>query len=402
MIYFTMKEELTVRKWIGIVVFFALASFHINAQNEMSSRKFLTEKQQSLISIAALTARGDLKALKPSLNKGLEAGLTVNQIKESIVHLYAYCGFPRSIRGLQTFMEVLDERKAEGINDTSGAEASPIEDKRSKYERGKEVLEKLTGVPQESSKTGYSVFAPEIEIFLKEHLFADIFERDVLTYAERELVTISVISSIGKAEPMLRSHMNICLNVGITPEQLQQFVTVLKTTLGKKGAKAAQKVLDEVLSATIMVGCNNESKTGNNPAVEVENDIFPKGDLIANNNFTGKAWLNMLITDKEKFDLTVGKVLFESGARTNWHSHPGGQILLCTKGKGYYQEKGKPIQLLNVGDVVEIFPDVVHWHGAAHDTEFEHIAISSQQSKGSVVWLEPVTDEEYNYNVTAR
>ena len=99
-------------------------------------------------------------------------------------------------------------------------------------------------------RTGYSAFAPEIEIFLKEHLFADIFERDVLTYVERELVTISVISSIGKAEPMLRSHMNICLNLGVTKEQLQQFVTVIKTTLGKKEAKAAQKVLNEVLSVS--------------------------------------------------------------------------------------------------------------------------------------------------------
>ena len=218
----------------------------MNAQNDV---KFLTKKQQSLISIAAITAAGDLEALKPSLNKGLDAGLTINQIKESLVHLYAYCGFPRSIRGLQTFMEVLNERKAQGINDVSGAEASPIEDERSKYDRGKDILGELIGVPQDGPRTGYSAFAPEIEIFLKEHLFADIFERDILTYAERELVTISVISSIGKAEPMLRSHMNICLNVGITPEQLQQFVSVIESAIGKKEAKAAQQVLDDVLAA---------------------------------------------------------------------------------------------------------------------------------------------------------
>ena len=80
-----------------------------------------------------------------------------------------------------------------------------------------------------------------------EHLFADIFERDVLTYAERELVTVSVISSIGNAEPMLRSHLAICLNVGLTPEQLQQFVDISKSTIGKKEAKSAQKVLDGVI-----------------------------------------------------------------------------------------------------------------------------------------------------------
>ena len=241
-----MQKEIPAIKWIGIAIIFGLTSFQMNAQNDV---KFLTKKQQNLISIAAITAAGDLEALKPSLNKGLDAGLTINQIKESLVHLYAYCGFPRSIRGLQTFMEVLNERKAQGINDVSGAEASPIEDERSKYERGKDILGELIGVPQDGPRTGYSAFAPEIEIFLKEHLFADIFERDILTYAERELVTISVISSIGKAEPMLRSHMNICLNVGITPEQLQQFVSVIESAIGKKEAKAAQQVLDDVLAA---------------------------------------------------------------------------------------------------------------------------------------------------------
>jgi alkylhydroperoxidase/carboxymuconolactone decarboxylase family protein YurZ len=182
------------------------------------------------------------------LNEGFDAGLTINQIKEAIVHLYAYCGFPRSIRGLQTFMEVLNERKAKGINDVLGAEASPIKEERSKYERGREILGKLTGTTQVEPKTGYSAFAPEIDIFLKEHLFADIFERDVLTYSERELVTVSVLSSIGGVEPMLRSHLNICLNVGLSPEQLQQFVNTIKSTAGKKEAKAAQKILNEVLN----------------------------------------------------------------------------------------------------------------------------------------------------------
>jgi 4-carboxymuconolactone decarboxylase len=234
---------------IIIGLLFAIICFSgvLNAQNTLESNKTLTVKQQSIVTIAALTAKGDLLNLKPALNSGLEAGLTVNQIKEVLVHLYAYCGFPRSIRGLQTFMEVLDERKAKGINDILGAEASSIQDERSKYDRGKENLEKLTGMPQTGPQTGYAAFAPIIEIFLKEHLFAAIFERDVLIFAERQLVTISVLSTIGGAEPMLRSHLNICLNVGLTPEQLQHFVNIIKSTLGKKEAKAAQKVLDEVL-----------------------------------------------------------------------------------------------------------------------------------------------------------
>ncbi len=149
----------------------------------------------------------------------------------------------------------------------------------------------------------------------------------------------------------------------------------------------------------ILVSCSDNSKKENNTALTANDQtqtMFPKGNLIENDYFNGEAWLNMLVTDRENFDVSIGNVLFKPGVRTNWHSHPGGQILLCTKGKGYYQEKGKPIQLLNASDVVEILPDIVHWHGAKPDSEFEHIAISTQQSKGAVVWLEPVADEEYN------
>jgi 4-carboxymuconolactone decarboxylase len=240
-------KKLTIATLIVLILAVGLFSFKLSAQNNPIEIMSLNPAEQSIVAIAALTAKGDLSRLKTELNAGLDAGLTINQIKEVMVHLYAYCGFPRSIRGLQTFMEVLEDRKARGIKDAPGAEASPIQDERSKYERGREILGKLTGAPQDGPKTGYSAFAPTIDVFLKEHLFADIFERDVLTYSERELVTVSVLSSIGGAEPMLRSHLTICLNVGLTPEQLQQFVNIIKSTIGKKESKATRKILDEVL-----------------------------------------------------------------------------------------------------------------------------------------------------------
>ncbi|UPZ14394.1 carboxymuconolactone decarboxylase family protein [Flavobacterium humidisoli] len=234
-------------KTLSILIMIVFACAEGNSQTDQNQS--LSRQQQAIVKIGALTAKGDLVKLKTELNKGLDAGLTVNQIKETLVHLYAYCGFPRSIRGLQTFMAVLEERKAKGITDTIGVEASPIKDERSKYERGKAVLAELTKASQDGPKTGYSAFAPEIDVFLKEHLFADIFERDVLTYSERELVTVSVIATIGDAEPMLQSHLNICLNLGLTPKQLQEFVEIIKTTIGGKEASAAQKVLSEVLKA---------------------------------------------------------------------------------------------------------------------------------------------------------
>lgn len=232
----------------SIVLALSFISIHLNAQTVMPTDQKLTTKQQSIVAIAALTAKGDLLNLNTELNTGLDAGLTANEIKEILIHLYAYCGFPRSIRGLQTFMEVLNERKAKGIEDEWGVDASPINDERSKYDRGKANLEKLIGRPLNEPQTGYAAFAPTIEVFLKEHLFADIFDRDVLTFADRELVTISVISAIGGAEPMLKSHLAICLNLGLSPQQLNGFISILKSTIGKKEAKDAQLVLNEVLS----------------------------------------------------------------------------------------------------------------------------------------------------------
>ncbi|RAJ05538.1 alkylhydroperoxidase/carboxymuconolactone decarboxylase family protein YurZ [Chitinophaga skermanii] len=203
----------------------------------------LTPQQRNLVSVAATTAKGDLPKLAVQLNKALDAGLTVNQLKEAIVHLYAYCGFPRSIRGLQTLMTVLEDRKAKGITDKWGNPASPITDNRSKYDRGRDILAKLSGTSASSPKAAYAVFSPEIEVFLKEHLFADLFERDVLNYTERELVTISVLSSIGGVEPMLKSHLGICLHIGLTPMQLQDFVKVIAGTIGEEDAKATEEVL---------------------------------------------------------------------------------------------------------------------------------------------------------------
>ncbi|KJR44342.1 Transcriptional regulator [Desulfosporosinus sp. I2] len=127
-----------------------------------------------------------------------------------------------------------------------------------------------------------------------------------------------------------------------------------------------------------------------------ESVIFPKGEKITNDYFIGTAWLEMLVSNDSTFNCPIGNVTFEPGARNNWHKHPGGQLLLVTGGKGYYQEEGKPVQVLREGDVVKIQPDVKHWHGATPDSWFTHIAISTNVQKGDAEWLEPVTDEEYN------
>ncbi len=127
-----------------------------------------------------------------------------------------------------------------------------------------------------------------------------------------------------------------------------------------------------------------------------ENAIFPKGERAPADYFTGNVWLNMIVPNDPAFNCQIGNVIFEPGARNNWHRHPGGQILIVTDGIGYYQEKDRPVQIIRKGDVIKILPGVVHWHGASHNSEMTHIAVNSNTQKGIVEWLQPVTDEEYN------
>lgn len=126
--------------------------------------------------------------------------------------------------------------------------------------------------------------------------------------------------------------------------------------------------------------------------------VFSQGEPISGEigkNFTGQAFLEMLVPGDDIWRCPIGNVTFEPGCRNNWHRHPGGQILLVTAGKGWYQEEGKAARELLPGDVVKIPPDVKHWHGAQKDSGMAHLSIETNSHKGSAQWLEPVADEEY-------
>lgn len=210
-----------------------------------AEEKMLNEKQKSIIPIGAFTAVGDLENLKNSLNEGLDAKLTINEIKEILVQSYAYTGFPRSLNGINTFIGVLNEREKNNIKDEIGKEASPIENNINRNEYGEKVRTSLTG---SRSTPAYAKFAPVIDDFLKEHLFADIFMRDNLDYMSRELTTISILAGLGNVNPQLASHMNICLNLGMTENQLIEFTNVLKEKVNKEIGDNAEKVAKQVIA----------------------------------------------------------------------------------------------------------------------------------------------------------
>lgn len=158
--------------------------------------------------------------------------------------------------------------------------------------------------------------------------------------------------------------------------------------------KKVQLIITVAFVGLLHTGCKQQtSLTTNKDQVE---GIFARGELGPSQNFTGKAWHTSLVANDSIYNTVVGNVYFEPGARSNWHTHPAGQILIITDGVGYYQEKGQPRRTIRKGDVIKCPPNVPHWHGASPDTGLQQIYIVPKTEKGIVQWLQPVTDEEYN------
>jgi len=203
----------------------------------------LTVRQQSLIPIATFTACGDLEKLRPALVQGLDAGLTINDIKEVLVQLYAYLGFPRSLNAIATFMSVLDERKKGGISDEVGSEPNPLPTDKTRLELGTEIQTQLLGAPV---KLPILDFAPAIDAYLKDHLFGDIFGRDNLNFQDREIATIGALAGLSGVEPQLMSHFKMSMNVGVTVEQLNNIITVLESKVGQTEAERAKTAFNKI------------------------------------------------------------------------------------------------------------------------------------------------------------
>jgi 4-carboxymuconolactone decarboxylase len=190
----------------------------------MGSDTLLNGRQLAIGPIAAAAAVGDMTLLAPALARGLEAGLAISDIKEVLVQLYAYAGFPRSLNALAEFMKVLDARRNRGIVDADGRAPGPMPPANLILEAGTANQTRLTGAPVRGP---LFEFAPAIDQFLKAHLFGDIFARDNLDWQSRELATVGALAAMSGVESQLQSHIRISLNVGLTADQLGQFASEL-------------------------------------------------------------------------------------------------------------------------------------------------------------------------------
>ena len=352
-----MKKTLFI---LAAVLLVGCAKTNKEMGKEMNQLSFTNEQAAWMTAIACHEAKGDLMALESAVHNGLEAELNVSQIKEALSQLYAYTGFPRSLNALGVLQRVIGDRQAKGVKVIMGDDASPLSDDYDALKEGTRVQTELTGKPFDYE------FAPATDYYLKAHLFGDIFARDNLTYADRELVTVSALSGLEGVDPQLKAHIAGARNMGLTEEQLQGIVVAL----------AANGLLAE---AGRVAGLLQTEWPQGQP-----NSAYAQ-------YFVGNSYL-------QPYYGGVANVSFEPRCRNNWHVHHGAvQVLVCVSGRGWYQEWNKPAVPLTPGTVIAIPEGVKHWHGAAADSWMQHLAIHTQEQPGATnEWLEPVSDEQYN------
>lgn len=207
----------------------------------------LSPKQRAISLVAAFTASSDMPRLQAALNQSLEVGLTISEVKEVLVQLYAYAGFPRSLNALGELLKVVQARQQRGLQDAPGLEPSRA------VATGAELL--WVGRANQTAIAGGPVqgavfdFAPTINQFLQTHLFGDIFERDHLDWPSRELATVGALAATPGAEAQLRSHMGASLRVGLTAAQLHQLTQALADEVSPQAGARAHEALTQALAA---------------------------------------------------------------------------------------------------------------------------------------------------------
>ena len=340
---------------------------------EMNTLTFTTEQAAFMSAIACNEAKADYVALAEAINNGLDAGLTVSQVKEALSQLYAYTGFPRSLNALGTLQKVLEQRQNEGKTTEEGVEASPLPSNYNALAQGTEVQTEVSGRPFDYA------FSPAEDYYLKAHLFGDIFARDNLTHADRELITVSALSGLENVMPQLQAHVRGALNMGVSEEQLRSIPVALKTN----GLQAEALRCEAAIAAAV------DGKTD----VACAQSPWPIGELNTAyaQYFIGNSYLAPM-------DGGMANVTFEPGCRNNWHIHHNMvQVLVCVSGRGWYQEWGKePVELVP-GVVIAIPEGAKHWHGAAKDSWMQHLTYhTDEKGNPSNEWLEAVDDEHYN------
>lgn len=231
-------------------------------------------------------------------------------------------------------------------------------------------------------------FAPMFAHLNDDVLFGEVWNEDAIDVKTRCIITVVSLMASGVTDSSLRYHLENAKAHGVTKEEIAAIITHATMYVGWPKGWAVFRQAKEVW---------NDDKPALTDREKYENTLFfpigepnPYGEF-----FTGESYLAPVSNEQ----IPIFNVTFEPGCRNNWHIHHaskgGGQMLICVGGRGYYQEWGKEAVELTPGTVINIPPEVKHWHGAAPDSWFSHLAAEIEGEEASNEWLEPVDDEIY-------
>ena len=311
----------------------------------------LSQRDRSLVVIAALIATDRPAQLRGHLGRGLDNGVTPIEASGVLTHLAFYAGWPNSVTSLAVFDEVYTSR------DVDTAALAPF-------------AARPTPMGPASSPDG--AFAPGFALLTDTVIREDLWRRTDLHPRDRLLVTISALTALGEAD-QIPELLRRTSTAGLTRTEVGEALTHLAFYVGWPRATSALQVLEAVpeWSATEAAAST------------------PSG------NFTGRVTVTSPFEGAGDSALSGATVAFEPAARTRWHRHPHGQLLVVTSGQGWTQIEGAPVREMNPGDVFWTPPGVPHWHGGTRSSGLTHVAVSEDRDGAPVQWLDQVTDVEF-------
>ena len=333
-------------------------------------RPELAPRDRSIVTLSVLIATGKTAQMAGHLGRGLDNGIKPTEVAGIVTQLAFYTGWPNAVSALNEVEKVFVERHV----DMAALKAVPPATAPlppSDPDRAATVEKTLAPI------------APKLAQLTNDILFADLWRRTDLSPRDRSLVTIAALAAGGDGD-QLAFHIQRGLDNGLTEPQIIEAFTHLAFYAGWPKASAAVGIAGKVLAKKETAMSDIQITHPNQQPMTGPADHFT-GSVTVTSPFKGTG------------DARIGgaTVTFQPGARTNWHTHPLGQLLIVTQGTGWVREEGKPVQEMKPGDAVWIAPGVKHWHGATRTSAMTHVAVAEAKDGETVTWLEPVSDADY-------
>jgi 4-carboxymuconolactone decarboxylase len=341
-------------------------------------RPGLAPRDRSLVTVAVLVATGKAPQLQSHLGRALTNGVRPAEIAGLVTHLAFYSGWPNAVSSLNMVEQVFGERKIDPAA-LQGAAAPPLPAPASDKARALAVEQQVAPL------------APKLAELTNDVLFGDLWRRQDLSPRDRSLVTIAALAA-NREEDQIGVHIQRGMENGLTRDEIAEALTHLAFYAGWPKAMAAVAMAGKAFAAATPAAAAPDA--GASPRLQV---VGPGAQPATGpaTNFTGSVTVSSPFKGTGDARLGGATVTFQPGAHSNWHTHPLGQLLVISAGRGWVQAEGEPVRAVGPGDVVWTAPGVKHWHGATRSSAMTHVAIAEAQDGIVVRWLEPVTDAQY-------